>query len=747
MAVTTATSSSRRANQFYEVTNIEGQDAILFYSNKDNILIPCDSDGTNPVYTGASITLSLFEGGKDVTSDWTIIVYSVSNVTGTFSSNIYSVTSLFADIGTITFRASKEGYSNIYKEVKVYKVKAGAAGTNGNFCYIAFADDKEGTGFTTTFSEKEYYAILPSSTEVTSLDVTDFAGLWRPFYNYPEVPSYNNYSVLHTDFCAWNALGMSHVAFRPQSYYYKGVYNRLYFVTYSYRRDALSTVRSAPGNLTWTAVWYYDLDNNYFSDYTLITHNYPTSTDGHDQSSLIVTDDGYILIGREQLQPSLVHNSPIDIYRSDNPEDISSFSLITTLTNPGSDGYCYPNIIKNQTEDKLHILLRGNGGRDHGHLCYANSTDNGLTWSNLDSTSDITSEIAYCTNIVGSGLDWYFYTNMLKGSRENGIGIIGVLNEGPNGTSPDGTLADSRNKFLMYLYTSDGITWGNSSYQHGLSGSFSKNILTSGPITPNELLVNCLIVRCDTTPYVSYTVRETSMGTDGTPYVLYSIVNRYDSALNPDYSTKDNVSIGTYISYFDTSTNSWITNDISGIEKERNDIDSSVYSYTSFRPVMNVFSNGALDIILHKVISKTDPYKTDIVIEDGSDLIGGNVYRINTLGTPNSFGEGLIEGDYFNYTNSTYSVNVNASNTLIPLESKIYFLRSYDKGLTWTEVREPLEIFKYSTANPIAACSTNIIDSGKVAIFLGVPEGLTAGTTLEHSNLVLITDEIKPYIS
>lgn len=745
MAVTTATSSSRRANQFYEVTNIEGQDAILFYSNKDNILIPCDSNGTNPVYTGASITLSLFEGGQDVTSDWTIIVYSLSNVTGTFSSNIYTITSLFADIGTITFRASKEGYSNIYKEVKVYKVKAGSAGTNGNFCYIAFADDKEGTGFTTTFSEKEYYAILPSSTEVTSLDVTDFAGLWRPFYNYPEVPSYNNMCVLKTEDCAWNSLGMTNIALRPQSYHYKGTYNRIYFVLFDWFKDALGNTRANPHNVNSTKVGYYDLDYGYFSEFTTIAHQYNTSTDGHDYPSMIVTDDGYIIVAKEQLRSDGGHNSPIEIWKSSNPEDISSITNIVTLINSSYQGFSYPNIVKNSTQNYLHLIMRGNGASDHCHLRYIRSTDNGDTWEDIAGTGGANNEIASCYNIAGSGLDWYFYPNVLHGSRETGLCVLGTLNEGPNGTSPDGTLAASRNKFLVYLYSADGQTWGNAAYQHGTSGAFSKNISTSGYITPSELLTNFLVARCDTDAYVSFVVRDQAVSVEGIPYIMYSKANRWDTALTPDYSTKDNVATGTYISYFNTSSSAWVVVDISGIETEPDDVSPTKYSYYGFRPSLTVYNNGIIDIILHNVVDKTDFYKTKAVIDSGSEALGGGIFKILTT-TSNNFGEGLMAGDYFAYTSSTYTSRIDASNTLTPLETRVEFKRSYDNGTTWTDVRPPLVMDGYATQNVIGASSSNILDSGVVAIWIGDPQIKSGGTAYSHSNLYLITEKIKPYI-
>ncbi len=52
----------------------------------------------------------------------------------------------------------------------------------GFFTYIAYADDSDGTGFTTTFdSEKDYIAILTSEDEIETPEASDFTGLWKKY--------------------------------------------------------------------------------------------------------------------------------------------------------------------------------------------------------------------------------------------------------------------------------------------------------------------------------------------------------------------------------------------------------------------------------------------------------------------------------------------------------------------------------------------------------------------------------------
>lgn len=71
-----------------------------------------------------------------------------------------------------------------------YKGSTGGNGTDGSdgsdgedaFLYIAYADDTEGSGFTTSFDpDKEYIAFLQSNTLISSPEVGDFAGLWRRY--------------------------------------------------------------------------------------------------------------------------------------------------------------------------------------------------------------------------------------------------------------------------------------------------------------------------------------------------------------------------------------------------------------------------------------------------------------------------------------------------------------------------------------------------------------------------------------
>jgi len=57
-----------------------------------------------------------------------------------------------------------------------------AQGGQSAYIYIAYADDANGTGFTTTFNaSKNFIAILTSTTAIATLTVSNFSGLWKNY--------------------------------------------------------------------------------------------------------------------------------------------------------------------------------------------------------------------------------------------------------------------------------------------------------------------------------------------------------------------------------------------------------------------------------------------------------------------------------------------------------------------------------------------------------------------------------------
>lgn len=750
MAVTQSSTTRRSSNQFFSVIPTQGGDANILVGNKDVVAIPCDSDGTNPVYTGASVTFDVYEGSSDSTASWTLSVYATSYVSGNLVSDTYTVTSITSDVGYFTIRASKVGYDSLYRKISVFRVRKGAAGAAGanpdNYVYIAYADDKEGTGFTTTFTDdKEYFALLLSESEISSPAVGDFAGLWRPFYNYPTKSSYDKFSCFPTEDCHWWYLGNSYCNMSPSMWYYKGTYRRIYFVMKDYYLNAAGTARSGH-TANKTSVCYYDIDGKYFAVGTTIAHDYPLSTDGHDIATVIVSDDGHIIVMKEKLRnagsPAGLHNSPMEIWRSNNVEDASAFTNVATISL--TEGFAYPNMVLGPNSGEIYAFFRHNTGASHHYLRCIRSLDNGATWVSLAGVSNTTTTIAQCDSIVAGPTDWYFYLKVATSNRDTGIHVLGILNEGPGGTSPDGTDAASRYKLVMYLHSADGETWENINSYKGTSGDFSKDVVSSGYITAAELLANFVVSNYNAVVRVSSNVRDFGVDGEGNPYIVDHCNYKYDTSENPDYSGKDNTIYDVYLRHFDTGTNAWVSQSIKDIFKDPSDIDATVYSFNgSSMQVMYVYEDGTIDMIFRRIITNNDRYEGGFTpITSSSLALRGGLFKINTTQT-NNFGEGVVAGDYFAYTSSE---TINASNTFLPLEQEIVFMRTTDYGATWTEIRPPINFTgedRYATSNGLLSAVGNNQDSGIMGVFVGVSKALPSVTAYDHSELYLFWDQIK----
>lgn len=97
--------------------------------------VPTDANGENGDYAGASTTLTVIDGSTDVTSKWNI-TYEESSVVGFLSGATYTVTNLLAESAVVTFRAKREGYSDVIKEFKVIKNRQGVAGEDARNYYM-----------------------------------------------------------------------------------------------------------------------------------------------------------------------------------------------------------------------------------------------------------------------------------------------------------------------------------------------------------------------------------------------------------------------------------------------------------------------------------------------------------------------------------------------------------------------------------------------------------------------------------
>jgi len=553
-----------------------------------------------------------------------------------------------------------------------------------------------------------------------------------------QVLDYKEFPMIETQLAYWNALCLTTSSASSMAYHYSGNFNRIYFVLFNGITNANNATRA--GQSTGTYVSFYDIDKKGFSKLIAIPQLYPNSTDFHDVPSMIVSDNGYIIIMKEALNgPSGSHNSPIQIWRSNSPEVIESpsvpgthdFTLVTTIS---AIDMSYPTIVKGTTSGEILVVARANSGGHH-LLVGFRSLNNGLNWQSLSGVANSVTTIASCLNISGSGLDWYFYPMACKGTKAFGYHIWGLLNEGPSGTSPDGTAAASRQKYIMHFYSPDGITWSNAYfYNHG-SGGFSKNVVSSGAITPAELLANFIVSSLAAEARASHAGYEAIIDKNGIPYILSNKFYRYNTSETPDYARKDNVLIGYKMYNYNITTDLWVETDITTITKYPNDPNSTINSAFGSRPNFLVYGDGVYDVVCRRVYATLDTYNPIITIESAAEGMIGGIFRVVATAV-NNFGEGIVAGDYFDYLSAA---TIDGSNILQPLKFDICFFRTYDNGTTFMQIRPPLvyEASRFAGYNSGISIIHNVHDTGYGGFFFSLPKNLPAVNILDHSDIIL----------
>lgn len=143
----------------------EGEDTILGFLTNEAHVVPADAAGVVSSFTGSGGTFKMFRGLTDVTTG-AGVAYSVLSETGVdvsinATSGVYTVSSMSADVGTATLRATL-GSITVDKVYTISKSKAGAQGAAGTaglnvaqvtlFRRSAAAPTKPSTSSTYTFA-------------------------------------------------------------------------------------------------------------------------------------------------------------------------------------------------------------------------------------------------------------------------------------------------------------------------------------------------------------------------------------------------------------------------------------------------------------------------------------------------------------------------------------------------------------------------------------------------------------------
>lgn len=121
----------------YDIHNIvkiydgaAGTDTISAVLSNETHLIPVASDGSVRSWVGSETAITIYNGGEDVTNDWSITVTKGSGLSGNYNTitHVFTPSALTTDTSYAEFTCTKEGYANIIKRYTITKQYAGADG-------------------------------------------------------------------------------------------------------------------------------------------------------------------------------------------------------------------------------------------------------------------------------------------------------------------------------------------------------------------------------------------------------------------------------------------------------------------------------------------------------------------------------------------------------------------------------------------------------------------------------------------
>lgn len=108
---------------------IDVSDGISATLSQEAFVATTEADGSGGSFAGASASMSVFLGTVEDTSNWTFSAAASAGLTGTLSSNTYTVTTMSVDAGFVDVSASRQGFPTITRRFTVSKSKKGNRGT------------------------------------------------------------------------------------------------------------------------------------------------------------------------------------------------------------------------------------------------------------------------------------------------------------------------------------------------------------------------------------------------------------------------------------------------------------------------------------------------------------------------------------------------------------------------------------------------------------------------------------------
>ncbi|QQO38688.1 tail protein [Bacillus phage BCPST] len=120
-----------------------GQNAITAVLTNDTHTVPTDANGAGGVFTTATTTMMVYNGATDDSQNWTYTAAASTGVTGSFgtgtSKNVYSVSNMTVDSGTVDITAKKAGQPDIVKRFTIIKNKQGITGSSATSYWLVTA--------------------------------------------------------------------------------------------------------------------------------------------------------------------------------------------------------------------------------------------------------------------------------------------------------------------------------------------------------------------------------------------------------------------------------------------------------------------------------------------------------------------------------------------------------------------------------------------------------------------------------
>jgi hypothetical protein len=120
-----------------------GQNAITAVLTNDTHTVPTDSAGNGGSFTSATTTMLVYNGATLDSDNWNYTAVVSSGITGAFgtstSKNVYTVSNMTVDSGTVDITAKRSGYADIVKRFTIIKNKQGITGANATSYWLVTA--------------------------------------------------------------------------------------------------------------------------------------------------------------------------------------------------------------------------------------------------------------------------------------------------------------------------------------------------------------------------------------------------------------------------------------------------------------------------------------------------------------------------------------------------------------------------------------------------------------------------------